>query len=128
VDGYTVTDSRSAGGQGALPDDGTGVMTDRDWQAVAAEVRQRMTARKMTTAELSRRTALSATTIRSVRNGTGSHDGTTLVALAAGLGWPLQYLREVAAGKPHSPPSAVTLARIEQKLDAVLLHLEIKIS
>jgi hypothetical protein len=44
---------------------------DGDWTAVAAEVRARMTAPKMSTAELARRTALSPTTIRGIRKGNG---------------------------------------------------------
>jgi len=74
------------------------VMTG-DWPAVGTEARRRMTTRKITTAELARRTALSETTIRSVRAGNVAHKGATLVTLAAGLSWPPQYLRELAAGK-----------------------------
>jgi transcriptional regulator with XRE-family HTH domain len=87
-----------------------------------------MTARKVTTAELARRTALSHTTIRSIRQGTRGHRGSTLVTLAAGLGWPLQYLLELAAGEPPSPATAVPLARVERKLDAVLGYFGISAS
>jgi hypothetical protein len=78
-------------------------VTGGDWQAVGAEVRERMAAQKITTAELARRTALSETTIRSIGKGTGPHEGATLVTLAAGLGWPLQYLREIAGGGCRLP-------------------------
>jgi transcriptional regulator with XRE-family HTH domain len=101
-------------------------MTDGDWPAVAREVRQRMTARKVTTAELARRTALSHTTIRSIRQGKGGHRRSTLVTLAAGLGWPLAYLLELAAGEPLAPATAVPLARVERKLDAVLGYFGIR--
>jgi transcriptional regulator with XRE-family HTH domain len=101
-------------------------MTDGDRPAVAAEVRQRMTARKVTTAELARRTALSHTTIRSIRQGKGAHRRSTLVTLAAGLGWPIQHLLELAAGEPPLAPQAVPLARLERKLDAVLGYLGIR--
>jgi len=101
-------------------------MTDGDWPAVGAEVRQRMTARKITTAELARRTALSQTTIRSVRRGARAHRGSTLVTLAVGLGWPLQHLLELAASEPPTPPQALPLARLERKLDAVLGYFEIR--
>jgi hypothetical protein len=87
-----------------------------------------MTARKITTAELARRTALSQTTIRSVRQGTAAHRKSTLVTLAAGLGWPLQHLLELAAGGPPAPPQALPLARLERKLDAVLAYFGIKVS
>jgi hypothetical protein len=40
-----------------------------DWQAVADTVRKRMAERKISTEELSRRTDLSPTTIRAVRQG-----------------------------------------------------------
>jgi hypothetical protein len=80
-----------------------------------------MTARKVSTAELARRT-----TIRSIRQGKGGHRRSTLVTLAAGLGWPLAYLLELAAGEPPSPPPAVPLARVERKLDAVLGYLGIR--
>jgi transcriptional regulator with XRE-family HTH domain len=98
-------------------------MSDGDWLAVAAEVRQRMTARKMSTAELARRTALSPATIRGIRKGNGPSRESTLATLAAGLGWPLSYPREVADGKPPYPPPVVALTRIEQKLDALLTYL-----
>ena len=81
-------------------------MNGLDWPAVSAEVRSRMTERKMTTTELARVTALSQTTIRQIRKGTGTHHGHALVALSAALGWPPQYLREVAASKPPSVPAA----------------------
>ena len=74
---------------------------------------------KITTAELARRTALSQTTIRSVRKGTGRHEGHTLMVLAACLGLHNQYLREVLAGRIPSalePP----MVRVERKLDELL--------
>lgn len=79
---------------------------DGDWQAVAAEVRRRMDERKITTAELARRTALSETTIRSVRKGTDRHEGHTLIVLAACLGLHNQYLRESASRTDSLPSGA----------------------
>ena len=69
-----------------------------DWEAVGLHVRARMTERKVTTAELARVTAVSETTIRSVRKGTGPHRKYMLVAISAALGWPPRYLHEVLAG------------------------------
>jgi hypothetical protein len=73
------------------------------WPAVAAAVRQRMAALKITTAGLARNTGLSEATIRSIRAGTASPRPGTLVRLGKGLGWPGGYLQDVAAGKAYLP-------------------------
>lgn len=81
-------------------------MSGLDWLAVSSQVRSRVTERNITTAELARVTALSQTTIRQIRKGTGTHHGHALIALSAALGWLPQYLREIAVGKQPSVPAA----------------------
>ena len=100
-------------------------------QAVAAAVRERMTALEMRTAQLARSTGLSETTIRALRKGNGGRmRGATLDAVSAGHGWPRGYLRGVVSGKPHilhglTIPELLgglgrKLDRLEQKLDELL--------
>jgi transcriptional regulator with XRE-family HTH domain len=103
---------------------------DSDWAAVAAAVRKRMTALKITTAGLSRDIGLSEATIRSIRAGTASPRPDTLVRLSKGLGWPGGYLKDVAAGKAYLPHGLLVvdviaridarLARVESKLDKLV--------
>jgi transcriptional regulator with XRE-family HTH domain len=102
----------------------------RDWPAVAAAVRQRMTALQITTARLSRHAGLSEATIRSIRAGTASPRPGTLARLSKRLGWPSGYLEDVAAGKAYLPHGLLTvdviaridarLARVETKLDKLV--------
>jgi len=102
-------------------------VSEPDWSAVGVKLRERMAERKMTTAELGRRTGMSGTTIRALRKGSGVRTGANLVALSAVLGWPPQYLREVASGKsPALGPTA--LARVERKLDSLTARVEWLIS
>jgi hypothetical protein len=102
-----------------------------DWPAVAAAVRQRMTALKITTVGLSQNTDLSEATIRSIRAGTASPRRGTLVRLSKGLSWPGDYLEDVAVGNAYLPthglmtPDVIEqivarLARVESKLDKLL--------
>jgi transcriptional regulator with XRE-family HTH domain len=102
------------------------VNPDGAWAAVGAAVRERMTMLGLTVAELSRRTGLSETTVRSLSKGTAVANPSTLVAVSAALGWPRGYLRSVAGREPvplaAAAPAPVrdVLARIEVKLDALL--------
>ena len=101
-----------------------------DWSAVAAAVRQRMTALQITTVDLARNTGLSEATIRAIRARTASPRPGTLARLSKGLGWPDGYLAKVAAGKAYLPHGLLTvdviaridarLARVESKLDKLL--------
>jgi transcriptional regulator with XRE-family HTH domain len=100
------------------------------WPAVAAAVRQRMAALRITTAGLSRNTGLSEATLRNIRAGTASPRPGTLIRLSKGLGWPGGYLEDVAGGKAYLPHGLMTvdviaridarLARVENKLDKLL--------
>lgn len=61
----------------------------RNWSAVAAVVRQRMTALRITTVELAQNTGLSEATIRAIRAKTASPRPDTLIGsakLSAGRG------------------------------------------
>jgi transcriptional regulator with XRE-family HTH domain len=102
----------------------SGVRADRDWEAVGAAVRERMTALQVRTAALSRRTGLSETTIRCLARGTSPRQASTLDTVSAVPGWPPSYLRWVADREPLSMTPTVpvreALARIERKLDVLL--------
>lgn len=90
--------------------------------AVAAAVRQRMTALKITTTGMSQNTGLSEATIRSIRAGTASPRPDTLARLSKGLGWPGGYLYDVSAGKAYLPHGLLLpdmIARIDARLERV---------
>lgn len=94
----------------------------RNWSAVAAVVRQRMTALRITTVELAQNTGLSEATIRAIRAKTASPRPDTLIRLSKALGWPGGYLEDVAAGKSYLPHGLMTtdvIARIDARLARV---------
>jgi lambda repressor-like predicted transcriptional regulator len=71
-----------------------------DWPAVDEAMKARMLQRGMSVAQLARETGLSETTIRSVgKDGSGTES--PLVAIAAVLDWPLDWLRSILHGEPE---------------------------
>ena len=79
-----------------------------DWAAVDQAIKERLRARGMSLAQLARETALSETTIRNIGKGDGGTES-PLVAIAAVLGWPLDYLRNIL----HREPGKNALASAE---------------
>lgn len=71
----------------------------QDWAAVDRVIKSRMRDLKVSTAQLARETGLSETTIRYVGGDRGSES--PLVAIAAVLGWPYDYLRNILHGEPE---------------------------
>jgi len=87
-----------------------------DPDGVRAAVRDRMRELGMSISELSRRSGLSQTTIRSVRR-TGQTNRAQLVAVSAALRWRFDYLTNIASGEPEknvriNPPASVLVERV----------------
>lgn len=76
-----------------------------DWAAVDRAVKARLRDVGMSLAQLARDTALSETTIRYIGEGGGTE--APLVAIAAVLDWPLDYLRNILHGESHKNVQAV---------------------
>lgn len=114
----TATAISSGNGSGSTIHPGS------DWTAVAAAVRQRMTALRITTVELARNTGVSEATIRSIRAETASPRAGTLVRLSKGLGWPGDYLEDVAAGKAYLSPHSLTIRDVITRMDTRLERVE----
>jgi hypothetical protein len=72
-----------------------------DWVAVGRAVSERMRERQMSIAYLSRESGLSETTIRYIGEPSTRHNTSTLVAIAAVLGWHYDYLINVLHGESH---------------------------
>jgi hypothetical protein len=71
-----------------------------DWPAVDRAIKDRLGELEVPLAQLARESAVSETTIRYMgKDGSGTES--PLVAIAAALGWPLDYLRNILHGEPQ---------------------------
>ena len=85
-----------------------------DWPAVDRAIKDRLGELGVPLAQLARESAVSETTIRYMgKDGSGTES--PLVAIAAALGWPLGYLRNILHGEPqkNAQESAETLESSE---------------
>jgi lambda repressor-like predicted transcriptional regulator len=80
-----------------LAKDATG---HEDWSAVDRAIKDELRERDMPLAELARKTGLSENTIRYMGESSGGTES-PLVAIAAVLDWPLDYLRNILHGEPE---------------------------
>jgi hypothetical protein len=88
-----------------------------DWAAVDRAIKDRLREVRMPLAELARKSAVSENTIRYMGESSGGTES-PLVAIAAALGWPLDYLRNIlheepeknAAYSAETPESSESLA------------------
>lgn len=95
-----------------------------DWCAVHAAIRRLMERLDMSVARLSRESGVSETTIRYIRK-PEKRQRSTLVALAAALGCPYDYLVEVLKGEadpsaePRPPADLSVLSSMRRQLDVM---------
>jgi transcriptional regulator with XRE-family HTH domain len=95
----------------------------KDWQAVAAAIKSRLTALDMTQAELIQRSGLAPMTIRELLFNAAQRrrSAQTLAAASEALGWPSGYLQAIAEGRDVGDPDAgdPVLAELEALKQAV---------
>jgi hypothetical protein len=70
-----------------------------DWAAVDQAIKDRLRALRIPLAQLARESGVAENTIRYMAKETGGTES-PLVAIAAVLGWPLDYLRNILHGEP----------------------------
>ena len=80
----------------------------RDWAAVAAAMKARLTDLDMTQADLVQRSRLAPMTIRELLYNSAQRrrSDQTLAALSRALGWPPGYLQAIAEGRIPDNPHA----------------------
>jgi transcriptional regulator with XRE-family HTH domain len=95
----------------------------RDWAAVAAAMKARLTDLDMTQADLVQRSRLAPMTIRELLYNSAQRrrSDQTLAALSGALGWPPDYLQAVAEGRTPDDPDAgdPVLAELDAMKDAL---------
>lgn len=95
-----------------------------DWGAVHAAVHRLMKRLDMSVARLSRESGVSETTIRYIGR-PGKRQRSTLVALAAALGCPYDYLVDVLRGEtdpvapPRPPAEGPALGSMKRQMDVM---------
>lgn len=76
----------------------------KNWKAVADEMNTRMGQLGLSQKELAERSKVSTATLRLMQQGAdAARSPITLAAVSVALGWPSDYLADVAAGRPTSP-------------------------
>jgi transcriptional regulator with XRE-family HTH domain len=80
----------------------------RDWDAVAAAIRARMSDLEMTQSELSQRAGVALMTVRELQHNLQSRrrNPRTLAAVSEALGWPPDQLTAILGGAEPEDPDA----------------------
>ncbi|MBL7501836.1 helix-turn-helix transcriptional regulator [Frankia sp. CNm7] len=81
-----------------------------DWPAVAAALNERMTARRLSQAELALAAGVSVATLRVLQRGNGARrvQNSTLFAVSRALGWAEDHLVRVLLGARHPEPGGAS--------------------
>jgi transcriptional regulator with XRE-family HTH domain len=103
----------------------------RDWEAVAAAIRARMTDLDMTQAELAQRAGVALMTVRELQHNLQPRRRSprTLSAVSEALGWPPEHLTAIVAGADPDDPDAgdpvlAELDEIKDQLTAINARLD----